>query len=96
MGIIISAENIFVRKAVTDEDLRKVFEVRWLGYQGYWKSRYEVKDKNDTAPNAIQLLANNEDDYPIGTIRILDRNNGEIELDSFLDVDSLLSDAEKP
>ncbi len=95
MGININAENIFVRKAITDEDLEKVFETRWLGYQGYLNSRDEIEDKADFGPNATLFLATNEDDYPIGTMRILDRNYGEIELDSFLEVDPLLSDAEK-
>ncbi len=90
-----STQGLTVRKAISAEDRSKVFDVRWMGYKKYGMSRDEVEDEADTAPHATLLLATNEDQQPIGTMRFLDRNHGDIELDSFLDVDSLLTDDER-
>ncbi len=87
--------NIFVRRAQTCEDLEKVFEVRWQGYKKYYSCKDENTDNFDFSPQAILLLAEDEHHNPVGTLRILDRRYGSIELDKFIDVDSLLSEDEK-
>ena len=87
--------NIFIRRAQTCEDLEKVFEVRWQGYKKYYSCKDDISDNFDFSPQAILLLAEDEYHTPVGTLRILDRRYGSIELDTFIDVDSLLSEEEK-
>jgi len=87
--------NIYVRRAQTCEDLEKVFEVRWQGYKKYYNSKDDNTDNFDFSPQAILFLAEDEQHKPVGTLRILDRRYGSIELDQFIDVDSLLSEDEK-
>lgn len=88
-------KNIYVHRAQTCEDLEKVFEVRWQGHKKYYSSKDENTDKFDFSPQAILLLAEDEHHNPVGTLRILDRRYGSIELDKFIDVDSLLNEDEK-
>ena len=91
-----SEENIFVRKAKTKEDFEKVFSVRWEGYKRYFSSRHGVIDRFDFSTNTTLLIAEDEYYNPVGTIRIMDRRYGKIELDNYLDINSILSDHEKP
>lgn len=82
--------NIAIRIARTAADIEKALHVRWLGYRKYdsfAKSELEDLDRGD---NCTLLLAEDDEGKPIGTIRILDRRHGPIELEKFLDVDSLL------
>jgi len=53
-------------------------------------------DSKDFNPNATLLLAEDEQNNPVGSIRILDRRSGRIELDQFIEVNSLLSRDEMP
>lgn len=88
--------GISVRQAVSPADVEKVFDLRWQSYKKHFDARDEVVETRDSAINATLLLATNVCDRPLGTLRILDRGQGEIELDDFLDVDSLLSPIERP
>jgi hypothetical protein len=93
---MINIPSIFVRRAKTEEDFQKVIDIRWKGYKKYFANRDDVIDEFDSAKNAILFLATDENDEPIGTIRILDRQNGNIELDKYLNVEMLLSDSDLP
>lgn len=87
--------NIYVRRAQTCKELEKVFGVRWQGYKKYYSCKDDNLDNFDFSTQAILLLAEDENHNPVGTLRILDRRYGNIELDKFIDVDSLLSEEEK-
>ena len=84
-------EHIFIRKAKSVEDFEKVFAVRWEGYKKYYHNSDENIDQFDFSHHTTLLLAEDKNSNPVGTIRILDRRYGKIELDEFIDVDSLLS-----
>jgi hypothetical protein len=88
-------ENITIRKAVTMDDMVKVFRVRWEGYKKYYKSEDETVDESDLSPAATLLLAEDKHHNTVGTIRILDRRYGSVELDRFINVDSFLSKEER-
>jgi len=88
-------ENITIRKAVTVDDMVKVFRVRWEGYKKYYKSEEENLDKYDFSPKTTLLLAEDKHHNAVGTIRIIDRRYGGIELDNFIDLDSFLSEKER-
>ena len=88
--------EIHVRRAVSGEDLERALEVRWRGYQKYFDRRESVRDVFDEQENATVLLASRPDGTAIGTLRILDRRKGSIELDSFLDIDRLLPRERQP
>lgn len=88
--------NLFIRPAATEEDRQKVFDVRWAGYKKYFRHRDEAIDQYDFASNVTLLLATDDHDNALGTMRILNRTGGDIELDAYLDVESLLSEDEKP
>lgn len=77
----------------TPEDRKKALQVRARGYNMYGNLDPEeaVAKRNETT-----FLAVDQDDDPVGTLRVLDRRNGKIELDNFLDVDALLDEDEKP
>ncbi|MGA1790294.1 MAG: N-acyl amino acid synthase FeeM domain-containing protein [bacterium] len=85
---------VSVHVAKTTEDLNKVFNIRWEGYKKYSFKKGEIIDEYDFSPNVTLLLA--EDNYgnAVGTLRILDRRFGEIELDKFVEVDSFVSEEE--
>lgn len=90
--------DIFVRKAVTDDDLQKVFKIRWKGYSKHYNihNPKEIIDEFDHAANVTLLLATDATNQALGTIRILDRSRGNIEFDRYLNIDSLLTPAEQP
>lgn len=82
-----------VRVVRTPEDREKALQVRARGYNMYGDlDPEEVVAK----PNETTFLAVDQNDAPVGTLRVLDRRNGKIELDNFLDVDELLDEDEKP
>jgi len=83
---------VSVHVAKTNEDLNKVLNIRWEGYKKYSIKKAEIIDEYDFSPNVTLLLA--EDNYgnAVGTLRILDRRFGQIELDKFVEVDSFVSD----
>ena len=82
-----------VRVARTAEDREKALQVRARGYHMYGNLGPE---EAAAKPNETTFLAVDQDDFPVGTLRVLDRRRGKIELDNFLDVDALLDEDEKP
>ncbi|MGA1823798.1 MAG: N-acyl amino acid synthase FeeM domain-containing protein [bacterium] len=89
-----SNTTISVRKVENKEDLLRLYNVRWKGYAKYFTSKEEIVDKCDFAPNVTLLIAEDGHRKPVGTLRILDREYGSIELDQFVDVDCLLPQGE--
>ena len=88
--------GLVVRPARTRADREKVFDVRWEGYRKYFGARDDVVERYDFQPNATLLLATDTEDRPLGTLRILDRAHGELELDAYVDVDAIVPAAERP
>ena len=84
-------------KVTNDEDMQKVFDVRLRGYGKYYScSKDDMIDDLDFQPNCSQFLAEDMHGIAVGTMRVLDRRLGRIELDNFIDVDSVLHEDEKP
>jgi hypothetical protein len=73
----------------------KVFHVRWEGYKKYFKSEEENMDEHDFSSETTLLLAEDRHHNPVGTMRILDRRYGSIELDKFVNLNSFLSEGER-
>lgn len=92
----IDISSIVVRKALTKEDFQKAFDIRWNGYKKYFDQKTCVVDNFDSCPNAVILLAIDNQENPLGTLRILNRQYGKIEIDKFIDLDSYISETEKP
>lgn len=90
----IDVSGIFIRTATTTEDYERVIDVRWEGYKGYFKKRDDVLDPLDLGRNSTLLLATDSQNRTVGTMRLLDRREGPIELENFLDVDSILPEKE--
>jgi hypothetical protein len=88
--------NIFTRRAQTSADIEKVMEARWAGYRKYFPSRSEALDRYDHAPNTVLLLATDNQDRPIGTMRLLDGRCGEMEIEQFVNVRELLPKHQLP
>jgi len=90
--------DITVRKALSAEDYQKVFECRLRGYGQYYgfKNLHEVIDDHDLSPHCCLLLGENREGKPTGTIRIIDRRGGAIELDQFIDVEQVIKPNEHP
>lgn len=82
--------GIQVRRARSTAELEKVYEVRYRGYAKYFSDPMQVKEPLDQTPGCVLLLAADAQGHALGTLRILDRRRGPIELDSYLDVDRLL------
>ena len=70
--------------------------MRWKGYGRYFSDKSDVKDRLDFNPGSIIILAVDREDNPVGTLRLLDSSKGETELESFVDLNALLSSEEKP
>ncbi|MGA1874654.1 MAG: N-acyl amino acid synthase FeeM domain-containing protein [bacterium] len=88
--------DIFIRKAESEEDFNRILETRGTGHAKYVNNKEQTSDAFDFAPNTILLLAEDEQGKVVGTMRVLDRRYGPVELDTFLDVDSLVSGDEMP
>ena len=91
-----SDESFLIRKVQTKNDFKKVFDVRWKTYKRFFNKEDDLIDLNDFTPNVTLLLAEDEQNNPVGTIRILDRRSGRIELDQFIEINSLLSRSDMP
>lgn len=89
-------DEIRVRRAVNKTDLEKVYEVRYRGYAKYFSDPMQVREPLGQTPGCVLLLATDAQDHALGTLRILDRRRGAIELDSYLDVDQLLPEGQHP
>lgn len=90
--------KIIVRRALSQEDKEKVYDLRWKGYQKYkgFQRKEDIIDEFDNSDNVTLLLALTENNNPLGTIRILDQSQGKIELQSYLDLNSILTPNEQP
>ncbi len=91
--------KIIVRRALSQEDKEKVYELRWKGYQKYkynFQAKEDIIDEFDNSNNVTLLLALTEDNIPLGTMRILDQSQGKIELQSYFDLNSILTLNEQP
>lgn len=88
--------GIYIKRATTEEELQQVFDLRWEGYHKYFNSRQELVDDLDFGPNVTLLLAKDAQNQALGTMRILDQRIGQIELEKFMDINLLLTDAEIP
>ena len=82
--------TITIRIARTPEDIAKALYVRWLGYRKYDSCAKAELEELDQGRNCTILLAEDDAGKARGTIRILDRRHGPIEIERFLDVDALL------
>jgi hypothetical protein len=81
---------IEVFPATTPQARLEAFQVRLKGYRRYFNSLEECMDDLDYSPQTTLLLARHKFGGPLGTIRIVDRRRGSVELDKFLDLDDLL------
>lgn len=81
-------QTIRVHKVVTEQDFRDAMEVRAKGYGKYFKT--EVVDAHDSASNCTLLIARDAQNLPLGTIRLLNRLRGPVEVDGILDLACLL------
>ena len=86
----LDTSGIIVREVRTPEDQKKAQQLRNRGYRMYFGADPASSDDEKMKPNETTYLAVDKLDNPLGTIRVLDRRKGEIELDHFLDVDALL------
>lgn len=82
--------SITIRPAKTNLDIQKAIAIRWLGYKKYESFEKPHLEILDVGPNCTILLAEDADGEVLGTMRILDRRYGPIELESFLNVDELM------
>lgn len=85
-------KKISVFPVNTLKDREKVFETRLKGYRRYFDKIENVIDEHDYAPNHHLLLAVNEYGTPVGTMRLLDRRYGNIELDTFINVGNIIDE----
>lgn len=92
----LDTSDITVKEVRTPEDRRKALQLRERGYRMYFDSGGGAAAHDKPLPNETIFLAVDQNDTPVGTLRVLDRTKGKIELDDFLDVDSLLDEKEKP
>ncbi|MGA1870113.1 MAG: N-acyl amino acid synthase FeeM domain-containing protein [bacterium] len=83
-------EQIFIRQVENQEDLIKALNIRWRGYVKYFMNKEDLVDQYDFAPNVTLFLAEDEHHKAVGTLRILDREYGNIELDEYIDVERIL------
>ena len=94
---MLDVECIFtVRKAKNQEDFKRVFDVRWEAYKRFFNRKDDLIDLKDFGPNATLLLVEDKKNNAVGTIRILDQRHGRIELDHFIEVNSLIARNERP
>ena len=91
------AKKFKIFKVTNDADMNRVFDMRLMGYGKHYScSKDDMMDDLDFQPNCSQFLAEDMHGNAVGTMRILDRRLGIIELDKFIDVDSVLHNNEKP
>lgn len=93
---MLDLNQVFVRKANTEEDVEKVFNVRWAGYKKYFNKKEEVIDEFDFVSNVTLLLATDAQEQVLGTMRILDGRCGEIQLNRYFAIDAILTEEDMP
>ena len=84
-------QTIRVRRVQTQKDYENAIRVRHVGYAKYGLSLEQVSEPLDTSPQATILIAEDEQGQTVGTMRILDRTLGMLELDTYVDLTALLS-----
>lgn len=88
--------RIHVRRARADADLDAALHLRWRGYRKYFADDQDPRDGFDEAPGCLILLAEDDAGTPLGTLRVLDRRLGPVELDRFIDLDALVPATRQP
>lgn len=92
-----SLSNLVVHPVRTKKDSEAVQALRQRGYGGkYGLDELSLTDQLDSSPGCTLLVAKRLLGEPVGTLRLLDRRLGAIELDSFLQVDDLLNPNKHP
>jgi len=89
-------ENFYIRKANTQKDFKIAFDIRWRAYQRFFNKTDDLIELNDFQSNATLLIVEDNQNKPVGSMRILDRRYGKIELDRFVDIKSLIPRSELP
>lgn len=90
-------EGVSVRPVATPDDRQAVMDLRATAYgPKYFGRAKEATDALDDLPSATLLLAFRPDGRPAGTLRVLDRAKGALELDHFVEVDELLAPIADP
>lgn len=82
--------TIQVRRADSCDAVEKVMQLRWEGYKKYFSNREQVCDRFDVQENCTLLLACADDGKPLGTIRLLNSDYGQTEVENYLPIRSLL------
>lgn len=97
-NIIQNASAFGVIEVATRREQQLAFDLRWQAYRKHFVlgTPADIIDDFDFAPNGVLLLATDEQDAAVGTLRVLDRRGGRIELDKFHDTDALLKPEEQP
>lgn len=81
-----NSNAISIAPARGPQDWAAVRNLRWGGYRKFYSRDDDVMDEFDSAANATVLIAKRDDGEAVGTIRILDRSRGRVELDSYQDI----------
>jgi hypothetical protein len=82
--------SIKIKPARTRSEIEKAMNVRWIGYKKYDGFEEAHLEQLDLGLNCTIFLAQDSAGEVLGTMRILDRRFGPIELESFIDVDVLM------
>lgn len=88
--------HFLVRKATTTEDFDWVLRLRYQGFKKYLSTKTAAIDRYDSLDNTCSLLAVDRDGTALGTIRIHNGKTGNIELNEYIHMESLLSVDELP
>lgn len=84
--------HIEVFPATEPASRSEAFQVRFNGYKRYFSGVEACTDELDHLPQTTLMLARHKFEGPLGTLRIIDRRKGTIELDQFLDLSRLLGE----
>ena len=77
------ARQITLLKVWDEASKKMVMDLRYAGYEGAFDSPEKAWDEIDRSNNTHVLLALDQNQKPIGTIRIIDGRNGSLEVDTF-------------
>lgn len=81
---------ITVFAAESQEDRRSAYQLRMMGYRKYFTHDEMAIEPFDSQKNCTLLLALSGNGIPLGTMRIMDRRHGGLEIDKYLDLDAIL------
>lgn len=92
----LDTSRFLVKPASTSQDNKHARDLRQIGYRMYHRGDHalpqEIPLPNETTFLAIEI----EKNLPVGTLRVLDRSRGKIELDHYFEIDKLVMPAEHP